>query len=211
MKNRFLSFISALILFLFIVSFAVTLTLNFKPLYYFDMEHLKISQYSGYSEDEIRANYDVLIDYNNFWGPKTLDFPTLSMSETGRIHFEEVKVIFVAFEVICIITFLLSVASVFYHRKHRSWKYLKYTSVITIAIPVIIAVFIGLCWDKVFVIFHKIFFNNDYWIFSPVTDPVINILPDTFFMHCAIMIISVVVLGSIVCGITYKIKKRKFI
>ena len=209
MKNRFLSFISALILFLFIVSFAVTLTLNFKPLYYFDMEHLKISQYSGYSEDEIRANYDVLIDYNNFWGPKTLDFPTLSMSETGRIHFEEVKVIFVAFEVLCIITLVLNIIFMIYHKKQRSILYLKYTSIITIAIPAIIAIFIAVCWDKVFVIFHKIFFKNDYWIFSPDTDPVINILPDTFFMHCAIMIISIVILGSILCGIIYKSRKHK--
>ena len=207
MKSTFLSLISAVIFFLFIVSFAVTVTLNFKPLYYFDVEHLKISQMSGYSE-EIRANYDVLIDYNNFWGQDTLEFPTLAMSETGRIHFEEVKEIFVAFEVICMITFVLGVASVLYHSKRHTWKFLKYTAVITVAIPALIAVFIGLCWDKVFVIFHKLFFNNDYWIFSPDTDPVINILPDTFFMHCAIMIISIIILGSIVCGIAYKVKQK---
>ena len=208
MKSTFLSLISAVIFFLFIVSFAVTVTLNFKPLYYFDVEHLKISQMSGYSEEEIRANYDVLIDYNNFWGQDTLEFPTLAMSETGRIHFEEVKEIFVAFEVIGMITFVLGVASVLYHSKRHTWKFLKYTAVITVAIPASIAVFIGLCWDKVFVIFHKLFFNNDYWIFSPATDPVINILPDTFFMHCAIMIISIIILGSIVCGIAYKVKQK---
>lgn len=208
MKSKFLSLVSAVIFFLFIVSFAVTVTLNFKPLYYFDMNHLQISEYSGYPKDEIRANYDVLIDYNNFWGPDTLEFPTLAMSETGRIHFEEVKEIFVAFEVIGIITFVLSAASVLYHSKRHTWKFLKYTAVITVAIPALIAVFIGLCWDKVFVIFHKLFFNNDYWIFSPDTDPVINILPDTFFMHCAIMIISIVILGSIVCGIAYKVKQK---
>lgn len=208
MKSTFLSLISAVIFFFFIVSFAVTVTLNFKPLYYFDVEHLKISQVSGYSEEEIRANYDVLIDYNNFWGPDMLEFPTLAMSETGRIHFEEVKEMFVAFEVIGMITFVLSVASVLYHSKRHTWKFLKYTAVITVAIPALIAVFIGLCWDKVFVIFHKLFFNNDYWIFSPDTDPVINILPDTFFMHCATMIISIIILGSIVCGIAYKVKQK---
>ncbi len=209
MKSKFISFISAVIFFLFIVSFAVTITLNFKPLYYLDMNVLQISQTSGYSEEEIIENYNVLIDYNNFWGPKTLEFPTLAMSETGRIHFEEVKVIFVAFEVMCMITLILSIVSIIYHRKTHSLKYLKYTSIITIAIPAVIALFIGLCWDKVFVIFHKIFFNNDYWIFSPDTDPVINILPDTFFMHCAIMIISIVILGSIICGVIYQTKKHK--
>ena len=34
-----------------------------------------------------------------------------------------------------------------------------------------------------FVLFHKTMFNNDYWIFDPNLDPVINILPEEFFFH----------------------------
>ena len=68
----------SLILVLFIISFAVVFTLNFRPLYYLDMGLLNISQTSGYSDEEIRANYDVLIDYNSIFGPDTLEFPTPS-------------------------------------------------------------------------------------------------------------------------------------
>ena len=79
--------ILGLILVFFIISFAVVFTLNFRPLYYFDIGHLNISQTSGYPENEIRENYDVLIDYNSIFGPDTLEFSTLAMSDSGRIHF----------------------------------------------------------------------------------------------------------------------------
>lgn len=36
-------------------------------------------------------------------------------------------------------------------------------------------------WEAVFIMFHKIMFRNDYWLFDEALDPVITILPDTFF------------------------------
>lgn len=187
----------------FLISLSVTVTLNFRPLYYYDIDHLDICQLSGLPEEEIRQNYDVLIDYNNFWGSDTLEFPTLAMSETGRIHFEEVKVIFVALEYAAILFGILAVAGSIYLHKKKERQYLLYSSVLSVALPTVLAVGIAVNWDWFFVTFHHIFFNNDYWIFSADTDPVITILPDAFFMHCAIMILALVVLGSVICGVIY--------
>ena len=44
-----------------------------------------------YTEKDIRSNYDALIDYNSLFNHQPLKFPTCAMSESGRIHFEEVK------------------------------------------------------------------------------------------------------------------------
>ena len=52
----------ALILTLTIISVSVVFTLAFRPLYYLDISALNIPEESGYSEEEIRENYDVLID-----------------------------------------------------------------------------------------------------------------------------------------------------
>ena len=198
-----------LILVFFIISSAVVFTLNFRPLYYFDIDHLNISQTSGYAESEIRANYDVLIDYNSIFGPDTLEFPTLAMSESGRIHFEEVKVIFVAIQITLLITFILGLTAILWQRRKKDWRFLKYASILTIAIPLILGFLISLNWDQAFITFHHIFFNNDYWIFSADTDPVITILPDTFFLHCAIMILGLVIAGSVVCFIIYRWLKSR--
>ena len=40
-------------------------------------------------------------------------------------------------------------------------------------------------FTKYFIIFHKIFFNNDLWMLDPATDLLINIVPEPFFMDTA--------------------------
>lgn len=187
---------------LFIISAAVVVTLNFRPLYYADIDWLHIEEESGYSQDVIRENYDVLIDYNSMFFKGELEFPTFSMSESGKIHFEEVKVIFVFFQKTLIVTGILSVAAVILRWK-RDRRFLKWTAILTLAVPAAVGLLIAANWETVFVTFHKICFRNDYWIFDPATDPVITILPDAYFMHCAIMIIGLIILVSVVCGLVY--------
>ena len=88
--------------------------------------------------------------------------------------------------------------------KRREHLYLKWTSVLTVTLPAVLGILVALNWDWAFVAFHKIAFHNDYWIFDTATDPVITILPDTFFLHCALLILAGVVGGSVVCGLLYK-------
>lgn len=46
-------------------------------------------------------------------------------------------------------------------------------------------------FTKYFILFHKIFFNNDLWILDPSTDLLINIVPEPFFMDTAFRIAGV--------------------
>ena len=199
----------AVALVLFIISAAVVFTLNFRPLYYFDVDHLNITAMSGLPREEILQNYNVLIDYNSIFGTKVLNFPTLAMSESGRIHFEEVKNVFGVFEITLIISGILSLAGIIYRHFKKNPGYLLLSGILTVAIPAALGVLIALNWETVFVLFHKIVFHNNYWIFDAATDPVITILPDTFFMHCALMILALVVLGSIICLLAYRHAKHK--
>lgn len=188
---------------LFIISAAVVFTLNFRPLYYADINWLHIEQNSGYSREVILENYNALIDYNSIFFQGELEFPTLPMSESGKIHFEEVKVIFVLFQQMLLVTGILSILGILWKwRKDRS--FLKWTAIFTVVIPVVLGILVALNWNTVFIMFHKICFQNDYWLFDPNTDPVIEILPDSYFMHCAILILVIVILGSAICGIIYK-------
>lgn len=196
--------ILALVLTLTIISVSVVFTLAFRPLYYLDISALDISEQSGYSKEEIRENYDVLIDYNMSFGKDKLEFPTLAMSEPGRIHFEEVRDIFNIFKYMAMAGAVLSIGGIVFCIRKKEYKYLKLTSILAVALPAVLGLLVALNWDWAFVTFHHIAFDNDYWIFDPLTDPVITILPDTFFMHCALMILGCVVLGSIVCGLVYR-------
>lgn len=209
MKKKVIHTLMALVLTLTIISVSVVFTLAFRPLYYFDINALNIPERTGYSEEMIRENYDVLIDYNLSFGDDPLEFPSLAMSESGRIHFEEVKDIFNLFKYMAIGGVLISAAGIWLMSRRKEYLYLKLTSILAVALPAVIGLFVAVNWDWAFVTFHHIAFNNDYWIFDPATDPVINILPDTFFMHCALLILGCVVLGSVVCGLVYRKLRRK--
>lgn len=199
----------ALVLTLFIIGCSVVGTLAFRPLYYRDMEALEIAEYSGYTEEEIRQNYDALIDYNLPFSDGELSFPTLPMSETGKIHFEEVKDIFDIFKYFALAGGVFGGIGIAFMAKRKEIRYLKMTAVLSCGLPIVLGVLVGVFWDKVFVIFHELFFNNDYWIFDYRTDPIILLLPDEFFMHCALMIFGGVLFGAAVCLVVYLILRKK--
>lgn len=199
----------ALVLTLFFIGVSVVGTLAFKPLYYADIERLHIAETSGYSKEEIRFNYDALISYNLAWKDGELVFPTLAMSETGKIHFEEVKEIFDIFKYLAVFCGIVGAAGVVFMAKKREYRYLKMTAFVSCGLPAALGILVALFWDRVFVIFHKLFFHNDYWLFNSETDPVIMILPDTFFMHCALLIFSGVLFGAAVCMAAYFLLKCK--
>ena len=192
MKNILIS----LCLALFIISASVTITLNFRPLYYHDISSLQIEETSGFSKKVIRENYDALIDYNQFFYSGKLKL-TLPMSREGKIHFEEVKRIFVGIEYLCVITLILSCFLIKRKIRSRNIDFLRSASIITVLLPVIVGILCAFNWDAAFTLFHEIMFRNDYWIFDEAT--VIMILPDAFFFHCAVMIILLILIGSLLC------------
>lgn len=206
--NRKKDIVLALILTIFIISLAVVITVFFKQLYYFDIDYLDIPSMSGVSKDIIKQNYDILIQYQSLFYRGVLHLPDFIMSTTGRIHFEEVKRIFDMIQIICIITGVISFVMIYQNIKEKEYRYLKLTSFFSIAIPSILGFLASLDFDKAFVIFHKIFFRNDYWIFDSVSDPVITILPEAFFMHCFMMIIALVIMMSVICYMIYRKKEK---
>ncbi len=201
--------LGGLVLFLCLVCVSVTITLNFRPLYYLDMKLLHISDASGYANDVIRKNYDVLIDYNNIWYTGSLNFPDFAMSESGRIHFEEVKKVFGVFEYGAFVLLPISSILIVLAKKKHIGSVFWAAGIFSIGIPAALGVLIAANWEWVFVTFHKMVFQNDYWLFDPYTDPIILVLPDEFFMHCAALILLFVVAGSIAFFATWKKESRK--
>ena len=53
-------------------------------------------------------------------------------------------------------------------------------------------------FDRAFVIFHLIFFDNDYWILDPSVDLLINMVPQVFFVEISIFIGFLLLLFSLV-------------
>ena len=203
MKNIFM-YICSFLVTISIISVAAVTALNFKEVYYLDIKRLDIPAMSGYTEQEIIENYNYLINYNTSFDDEEFELPSMRFSKEGKIHFEEVRNIFHSLYYIMGIGLFAFIAVVYEAFKGRN-KPLKNVLRMLIILPVIVAIPMLVVFDKVFVLFHKIMFRNDYWIFDPVLDPVINILPEEFFYHEALLIVSLVVIMWIALLIVYKI------
>lgn len=200
-------FIGILFTLLFI-SVGVIITINFRPLYYLDINLLNIEQTSGYDKSEILNNYNALIDYSSPFFRGDLHFPTLGASQAGLQHFTEVKNIFTSFYILAAVTLIAAVIIIFYKAKRKDYSYMPVTSLTAVLLPSILGLLMTVNFDQAFIIFHKLFFRNNLWIFDPATDPVITILPDTFFLHSALLIIIFVILCSLGLYLIYRILKR---
>ncbi|WP_298842842.1 TIGR01906 family membrane protein [uncultured Clostridium sp.] len=187
---------------------SVNFTLLFKPLYYIDIGTLKIEQSSGLNKSDLKSNYNYVITYLTQNKNEEFNLPTLPSSIHGKIHFKEVKVIFDKLKIMLLFSLLISIAGVLVNKKRKTIRYLLTASIFLIIIPVILLIPFLVNFDKSFTIFHHIFFNNNYWLFDLKLDPVITILPQSFFFHSAILMISLIIMCSIILAIIYKSTKK---
>jgi integral membrane protein (TIGR01906 family) len=188
---------------LLFISIGVIAAVNFRFIYYRDIDRLNISQTSGLEKEVIINNYDTLIRYNSPFYKGNLELPNLPSSPGGLQHFAEVKTIFIAFYYIAAISMVISLLIIFYKHRKKENSYLLVSSITVLVIPFIAVLGSMINFDAIFILFHKIFFRNDLWIFDPAKDPVITILPDTFFLHSLLVIIAFVLLGSILLLLSY--------
>lgn len=203
--------LTSISLMIFIISFAIVFTVFFKPLYYYDIYRLGIDLTSGLSVEIIKENYDILIQYQSIFYQGSLIFPDFVMSIAGKIHFEEVKLIFETIQIVMSISGITSIIFIYQQYRRKEFRFLKLTSIITIIIPCIIGALASIDFNQAFIIFHKIVFRNDYWIFDVKTDPVIQILPEAFFMHCFILIIVIIFICVMICYMIYRKQRKKLL
>lgn len=187
MKLKIVHFFGILSIFLFIISFGIALTINMLPLYWFDIDYLGISEYVGVPKDQLIENYSALMRYLNLPWVTSLSMPDFPSSESGLLHFYEVKRLFLLDYGILLVS---GIGSFFFIRylkiKKLSWILIRPFQIALVA-PVVVLFFVGVSFDQLFVLFHEVFFNNDAWLFNPATDPIIEALPQEFFMHCFIL------------------------
>ena len=122
------------------------------------------------------------------------------MSEQGEIHFAEVKEIFITMQVISIAGIILFAGFMLYRKLHgvprEGTLWMRFTGIVLLSAVVLIGLAMTIDWQWSFEFMHKVFFDNDYWLFDPKYDPVITILPDRFFLHCGILIVLISVTQS---------------
>ena len=82
-----------------------------------------------------------------------------------------------------------------------------------LALLIILAGIISLDFERAFVRFHYIFFDNDLWILDPSVSLLINIVPQEFFIDIAVrvgLIFGVLIIGytALLAGLERKARRR---
>ena len=147
---------------------------------------------------QMQANYDRIIEYSLFPWVRELHLETLPMSDAGAQHFAEAKDIFQLFVQGGLIALVVAVVlGSWLWRRHRSTGFLTAGAIIALATPLMLAVPLAIDFDRAFVVFHEIAFDNELWIFDPRTDPIIDYLPEALFMRNAFAILVVMIVLSV--------------
>ena len=202
--------VMTVVLFLFILCASIWAVVSFRPIYYWMIRLLKVPETTGYSYDVCKENYDILIRYNQFFGPSTLRFTKdFVMSPNGAYHFMEVKRIFVAAQITAMVSTVLLIPGFLYAKKQNTWTFLKATILLSLAIVLFVGGALIIDGDAEFIAMHKILFTNDYWMFDPAKDSIIWVLPETFFLTCGGCIILTMVILLVVCGLVYRKETAK--
>ena len=219
MKDKLLTGLLGFFIAILIITFSIGLPIYFRPFYYMQIDYLEIEEYSGADRETILEAYNELLDFLTVPGKEfsTGDFP---YSENGKSHFVDCKVLFDlnawAF-VISLIGFatliILNKKGIFQLWRPFNMSVLFCSGAYTLGGFAVIGGLVAIDFDTAFTVFHKLFFpGKDNWLFSWYDDAIIRILPQAFFMNCAILIfVSIVVLciGSIVYGIITRTKKTE--
>lgn len=215
MKNKLCSALLAVAAFIFIITFSIGLPIYFRPFYYAHISALDLDVTSGFTRAEIIEGYNEVLNYLTLPGAK-FGTGVMEYSEEGYAHFADCKGLFTLNGVALICSAATIITLLILRRKNIIDKFnirgvnpIFYSGVASIVIPALLGMIIAVDFDRAFVVFHKIFFpGKDNWMFDPFTDEIINVLPEEFFMNCAILIgASVILLG--IAAIVFSLAERK--
>ena len=197
-----------------IIAISTIIALNLRFIYKFIIDKYDLVNITGVSGENLMNDYSGLINYLQNPFIEQLRFKNFAMSPYGEIHFYEVKRIFISLIIIALIfiigNFIYVIAC-----KIKGYKYfgrriignLNSGSNILIMFFIILVVAYIIDFSKAFVIFHKIFFKNDYWVFDENMDPIINALPEDLFMIYGAIILGIIIISSI----TIKVINKKYL
>ena len=177
----------ATIIFLFLISLAVFLTVNAVWLFRLSIPLFNLEGMTGLNTGEMMHDYLKIIGYLQLPWAQPLHFDYFASSPQGLEHFREVRRLVLFNNLVMVLTGIAG---------FRIFRYLKQAKLLynlLNPIRVFVVVLIGLAgimlvnFDQAFIWFHEVFFRNNYWLFDPNKDEVINMLPDGFFALCFLM------------------------
>ena len=178
---------------LFLLSLSILLTIYLAWIFYpLEIQWLNLTDRVYLKTETIQYNFHILMNYltNPFY--QVLQMPDFRSSEAGLHHFAVVKNLFHLVQFLALLTLPIFYYFVKKIVKKGFLSIFRKSLLLLVFLPLLIGlvgVLIG--FDQFFTLFHQILFvGDDTWLFDPAKDPVILILPETFFLHAFLLFFS---------------------
>lgn len=158
------------------ISIALFIVINISPLFVTVPKHLL-----GLSHQTILSDYSRIITYLQFPGNHLLELKYIPITRSAVNHFKDVKRLILLNELLIFITgpslvYLLKIQT----RQNQLWRLILPFQMLFILL--IFGGFVGLTnFNSCFIKFHYLVFSNMDWVFNPTTNPVIQLMPESFF------------------------------
>ena len=200
--NKWLTRLFAFALFIFILTFSIGLPIYFRPFYYLHINALDLpARYNSECTYEmVKDAYDEILDYLTLPGKEfgTGEFPHLP---EGASHFADVKGLFtlntvalISSAIILVTLYILIRKKIFSLEKKNGHHITYYVGTRALIGFVAVGLLAAINFSAAFDIFHRIFFpGKENWYFDYHVDPIIWVLPQRFFLNCAILILSSII------------------
>lgn len=147
------------------------------------------AEWHGYQGNQVMADYQRIIKYLQWW-PSSLRFHELPSSAHAMQHFADVKLLVERIQCLTVVCLLVALVGSWYEKKnYQLWRLVILFPRILVLLIVIVGM-LCLSFNDSFILMHQLLFHNHYWIFSSKTDPVILLLPVSFFIKVFVMWIA---------------------
>lgn len=197
------------------IGMSVIAALNLTIIYSYSIGKYNLNTIVNLSKSSLLNDYYNLIYYLQNPFIKNLKFENFVMSANGEFHFYEVKKIFLNIYLIIFIIIVLSILYIYIKKrigkKVKLYKLLNYGANTLIVFLTTLLLSIYIDFSKVFTVFHKIFFNNDYWIFDERTDPIIRVLPEEVFKLYALIILLFIFIAVVSYKVYYLRNRSSYV
>ena len=211
----FNTLVYALSFIVLVVTFSIAIPILWRDFYFFHIDLLNITEAAGCSKSDLIMSFNELMDSLVFYKPFSEGVFDYSIS--GMNHFLDCRILFTLDLVALPISFIIFLVYIILIKLNfikvyriKGMSILFYASFVPIVVLGALAIFALIDVNSAYAFFHAVLFpGKDNWVFNPYTDPIINALPEQFFLDCGILIFGVMLLILLVVIIFNIVRKVK--
>lgn len=167
----------------------------------FEQDRAQATAWTGFTTSELRVATDgILADLvvGGDFDVQLSGVPVLNDRE--RAHMSDVRTVFRGLWILAIVSAVVLVAVALARRGDatRTWRAVR-RGALGLAVGVVIAGVIGLiAFDRLFEVFHEVFFPAGSYLFDPATDRLVQLFPFQFWQETAIVVGGVIIALALV-------------